>query len=155
MFPGESVMPWDDVNVERHFKEIEERADRIFEEMWEINRPLLLMPDQVWKPALDIYETEEEVIVQVEVAGIKKDEIEITIQGDVLSISGSRIESFPENMTRLDQMEINYGKFQRKVKILVPIDRDRISAMYENGFLKIRLPKRGKVHHYMIKVNPD
>jgi HSP20 family molecular chaperone IbpA len=52
-------------------------------------------------------------------------------------------------------MEINYGRFQRKVKIFTPIDKDKISATYENGFLKIRLPKKGEGHHYMIKVTPD
>jgi len=89
----------------------------------------------------------------VEVAGMKKNEINVTMDRDILTVSGNRIENIPHK-TRLVQMEINYGKFQRKVKIFIPIDRDKISATYEDGFLKITLPKKSEVHH-SIKVTPD
>jgi HSP20 family protein len=148
-------MAWDDINLEKHFEEIHEKANRIFEEMWGMSRPILIMPEQVWKPALDIYETGDEVIVLVEIAGMKKEEINVTLDGNILTISGNRVEAFSANKTRLDQMEINYGRFQRKVKIFTPIDRDKISATYEDGFLKIRLPKREEKHNYTIKVTPD
>ena len=146
-------MAQDDIDIEKHFEEIHERANRIFAEMWEMSRPVLMMPEQVWKPALDIYETEDAVMVVVEVAGMKKNEINVTMDRDILTVSGNRIENIPHK-TRLVQMEINYGNFQRKVKIFIPIDRDKISATYEDGFLKIALPKKSEVHH-SIKVTPD
>jgi HSP20 family protein len=145
-------MARNDFSIEKHFEEIHERANRIFEEMWEMSRPVLMMPDYVWKPALDIYETEDEVIVLVEIAGMKKEEIEVAMQGNTLTISGNRIENVPYKM-KLEQMEINYGKFQRKVKIFTPIELDKIIATYENGLLKIRLPKREEIQQ-SIRVTP-
>ena len=145
-------MAQDDFGIEKRFKEMHERANRIFEEMWEMSRPVLMMPDHVWKPALDIYETEDEVIVLVEIAGMKKEEIEVAMQGNILVVSGNRVENVPYKM-KLEQMEINYGKFQRIVKIFTPIDREKIIAAYENGLLKIRLPKRDEIQQ-LIRVTP-
>jgi len=146
-------MAQDDISIEKHFEEMHERANRIFEEMWEMSRPVLMMPDHVWKPPLDIYETEDEVIVLVEIAGMKKQEIEVAMQGNVLIISGNRIEDVPYKV-KLEQMEINYGKFQRIVKIFTPIERGKITATYENGLLRIRLPK-GEEIQQTIRVIPD
>jgi HSP20 family protein len=142
-----------DYRIEKRFEEMHERANRIFEEMWEMSRPVLMMPDYVWKPALDIYETDDEVIVLVEIAGMKKEEIEVAMQGNILIISGNRTENIPYKK-KLEQMEINYGRFQRIVKIFAPIEREKIIATYENGILKIRLPK-GKEIQQPIRVTYD
>jgi len=148
-------MPWDSDNLDKHFEKLRERANKMFEEMWEMDRPLMMMPDRVWKPALDIYETGAEVIVLVEIAGMKKEAIEVTLKGDVLTISGNRVEGIHKGVTRLDQMEINYGRFQRKVRILKPIESEKVTATYENGFLTVRLPKRAEDRPDMIRVTPE
>jgi HSP20 family protein len=145
-------MAQDDFGIEKRFIEMHERANRIFEEMWEMSRPVLMMPDHVWKPALDIYETEDEVIVLVEIAGMKKEEIEVAMQGNILIVSGNRVEDVPYKK-KLEQMEINYGRFQRIVKIFTPIEREKITATYEKGLLKIHLPKKDEIQQ-LIRVTP-
>lgn len=140
------IMKQDDfIEIERQFEEMQERAIRIFDEMWDMSRPVLMMSENVWRPAVDIYETEDEVIVLVEIAGMKKEDIEVAIQGNILTISGNRREYIPYKV-KLEQMEINYGKFQRKVKIFTPINREKITATYDNGLLKISLPKVEEIH---------
>ena len=89
----------DDIDIEKHFEEIHERANRIFAEMWEMSRPVLMMPEQVWKPAMDIYETEDAVMVVVEVAGMKKNEINVTMDRDILIVSGNRDSKNPDSLS--------------------------------------------------------
>ena len=91
---------------------------------------------------VDIYETAEEVIVLVEIAGMNKKDITVTLDNNILKISGVRPDYSPGTKNRIHQMEIDYGKFERIMKIAIPIDTDNTIASYKEGFLKISIPKK-------------
>jgi HSP20 family protein len=93
----------------------------------------------VWSPPTDAYETEEEYIVRVEVAGMREADFEITIEGGFLLINGVRPD-VPERRA-YHQMEIRFGKFSTAVVIPGSVDLDRSVAEYKDGFLIVKLPK--------------
>jgi HSP20 family protein len=91
------------------------------------------------RPPTDIYETDENFIVRIEIAGMKDDDFEIAVEKDMLMISGNR----PDLNERraYHQMEIRFGKFQVAVGIPVPVNIEGAAAEYKDGFLMIQLPK--------------
>ena len=101
----------------------------------------LFSPSQVWRPATDIYESPDEVIIIVELAGMKEEDINVTLDRNRLKIWGTRLEPGPSSLTRLHQMEINRGDFKRELVITIPIKQDEIIATFRQGLLLIKLPK--------------
>jgi HSP20 family protein len=93
----------------------------------------------VWSPPTDVYETEDAVIVRVEVAGMREEDFEINLEERFLTIRGSR----PDIVERraYHQLEIPFGEFISDVELPVPVMADQIIAIYQNGFLRLVLPK--------------
>jgi len=103
--------------------------------------------DGTWRPSIDIFETEETILVIVDLAGVSRDEIAIEHEGELLRITGSRREPhslYRADLKRCHQMEIDYGPFERVIRIAGPLDSEGIKATHENGFLKIMLPKKDR-----------
>lgn len=92
-----------------------------------------------WGPPADIYETEENFVVRIEIAGMKDEDFEIAVENNVLMVSGNR----PDLNERraYHQMEIRFGKFEVAVDIPVPVEIENATAEYKDGFLLIQLPK--------------
>lgn len=93
----------------------------------------------VWRPPTDVYETVENVIVRMEIAGMRDEDIEVAVQGEVIMISGIRSDT--QERKAYHQMEIPFGKFSVVVELPAPIETDNATAEYKDGFLTIRLPK--------------
>lgn len=137
------------------FKSYDEMVEEFEREMRRLSDDMLLQifrlppgSGEVWAPRVDVYETEEELVVKVCAAGIESSDVEITLSGDgkLLTITGSRGENDAERQGRIRyyQLEVYYGPFHRIVALPdeVDIDRDRMKATYSKGFLRITLPKR-------------
>ncbi len=92
-----------------------------------------------WRPPTDVYETEREYVVRVEVAAMREEEFEVVIENGSLLISGFRPE-IPERRA-YHQMEIRFGKFSTAISLPGPVDPDQAEALYEDGFLVVRLPR--------------
>lgn len=106
---------------------------------------LMNVYDGTWRPSIDIFETEDQILIIVELSGVKQDEMKIEMDGDLLRIGGRRRDPqdlHRTNLKKCHQMEIDYGPFERLVRISLPIDRDKIGATCQDGFLKIMLPKK-------------
>lgn len=98
-----------------------------------------------FQPAMDVYETEKALIVRFELAGVRGADLRVTVDGDVVRVSGVRLAPPPgEEVQRLHQMEIGFGPFERSLRIPVEIDRDAVSANLEEGILTVTLPKRAR-----------
>ena len=93
----------------------------------------------IWSPPTDVYETEGDYVVRVEIAGMHEDDFEITVEDHFLMISGNRLD-IPERRA-YQQMEIRFGKFETIVGLPGPIDLDASRAEYSEGFLTVNLPK--------------
>ena len=98
-----------------------------------------------WQPDVDVFETERGVVVRVELAGIRSDDVRVSVDGQVLRLSGVRGAPEGEEVYRLRQMEITSGPFERQVRIPIAFDRDHVSAHLANGFLTVTLPRRDPV----------
>jgi HSP20 family protein len=98
----------------------------------------------VYHPPTDVYETEEKIVIRVEIAGMREGNFSITFDHYVLSITGTRTE-VPEKRA-FNQMEIFFGEFSSAIEIPSPVDSDNIQAEYEDGFLMVFLPKAAPKH---------
>jgi len=97
---------------------------------------------QEWLPPTDVYETEEEYVVLVEIPGMERSEIKVSFNDNVLKIAGERRNPRREGAVRYHQLEITYGRFVREICFPTPIVKERIRARYQRGILKVVLPKR-------------
>ncbi len=93
-----------------------------------------------WQPNVDVYQTDEAVVVIVELAGIRADNVDISVDGRVLRLSGQRVPGFMAGPRQFYQLEIPHGAYERTVRLPVPVDGDRSEARYRDGFLEIVLP---------------
>jgi len=125
----------------KDFDRFKDQIQRLMGELFKEVRPLGYQPDQSFHPPMDIYETEENLVVVMEIAGMKPEEIQVIFEKDTLSISGVRTEPSSSPKVRLHQMEIDYGKFQRTLRIPFPLKTEEFKATYRQGFLIITVPK--------------
>jgi HSP20 family protein len=95
-----------------------------------------------WQPDVDVFETDANIVVRAEIAGVRSQDLSVSVDGQVLRIRGVRPAPEGPDVMRLHQMEIASGPFERRVRIPMPIDRDRVSAHVGDGFLTVTLPKR-------------
>ena len=95
-----------------------------------------------WQPDVDVFETEKAVVVRVELAGVRGEDLRVTVDGETLRISGARVAPEPADVKRLHQMEIATGPFERRLRIPIAFERDGVTAHLADGFLTVTLPKR-------------
>ncbi len=93
----------------------------------------------IWRPPTDVYETEENIVVKVEIAGMRDEDLEVVVQDNLLLISGSRSDSVERKAYH--QMEIPFGKFSVGIELTIQVNTDNAIAEYKDGFLTIQLPK--------------
>ena len=108
---------------------------------------------RTWRPPTDVYETDEAVIVKVEIAGMNPEDIQISFVDRVLTVRGSRRDT--DAKLSYHCLEIPYGEFDSEVVLPGLYDEDAIEARYESGFLRIVLPKLKREHHVPVQIQPD
>jgi HSP20 family protein len=99
-------------------------------------------PEVSWTPSTDIYETTDEMIAVVEVPGVDRSEIEISVVEDTLTVRGRRHQKEQVQDEHYLRGERHFGPFVRTLALPSVVDTDRIKATYKDGLLEIRLPKR-------------
>ena len=121
--------------LERHYRQLLQDALRQSQQSM-IHRSV------TWRPLADIHESVDTMTVKIELAGMKEEDIEVTLYEDALVISGVRHDDHEhgENLY-YHEAQIRYGPFRVEVYIPSPIDREAVTARYENGFLWVVLPK--------------
>lgn len=102
----------------------------------------------IWRPPTDVYETDEMIVVRMEIGGMREDDFIIELDGRILSIRGQRGELRSDISERraYHQMEIRYGEFSCELEIPAAVDVQRVEAEYRNGFLRVNLPKASPKH---------
>jgi HSP20 family protein len=119
---------------------LREEIDRLFEApLTELARTSQLLSG--WTPALDIYEDQDNLFVRAELAGMKKEDINLSLQDGSLSISGERKSEGKYSDAELYRAERFFGRFQRTVTLPVPVAADKVKAQYKDGILTVTLPK--------------
>jgi HSP20 family protein len=101
---------------------------------WRVN-----LRSPAWQPPTDVYETESAIVVRVEIAGMREEDISVALNGRLLSIKGVR-QDLAERRA-FHQMEIRYGEFALDLELPAYVEGDQAQATYTNGFLRVTLPK--------------
>ena len=114
---------------------LESRREILHAVSWQVR-------SNIWSPPTDQYETEEAYVVRMEIAGMQEDNFEVSLENNILYISGARLD-LPERRA-YQQMEIQFGKFASAVNLPGPVNIDQTHAEYRNGFLVVTLPKENQ-----------
>ena len=131
---------------------MQERMNRMFEDAgrgWRGDEP---SSTTTWSPAVDIYETENDIQVQAELPGVDRKDISLNLEKNVLTLKGERRfekETKQENYHRIERA---YGGFSRSFSIPAIVDEEKIRADYKDGILKIALPKKEQVKAKQIAI---
>jgi HSP20 family protein len=108
--------------------------------------------DAHWIPNTDVYVTEGNLVIKVELAGMRREDLELTVEGNRLMISGQRPDGTRGAKCKFLVMEINYGPFECVIEIPAGYDAREAKAGYQNGFLQIDVPRA--VHATKTKLVP-
>ena len=132
---------------------LQEQFNRLFNEAWEGN-PLDARPT-TWAPAVDIYETEHELVLKADLPEIKPEELDIRVESNLLTIRGERKFEKKVNQDNYLQVERTYGSFARSFSLANTVNIEAIKAEYNNGVLTLSIPKREQAKPKQFKVNVE
>ena len=105
-----------------------------------------------WTPALDLYQTNDDIVALIELPGMRKEDIEISLHDGMLTISGERKDETPEG-EKTARTERFVGKFRRSISLPTRVDANKVNATYKDGLLTVTLPKAEEVKPKQIQVN--
>ena len=105
-----------------------------------------------WSPAVDIYETENELVLKADLPDVSQKDIDVRVENQTLTIAGSRSFEKSEDRKGFHRIERNYGNFVRSFAVPNSFDTDNIGADYQNGVLTVKLPKKEAAKPRQIKV---
>jgi HSP20 family protein len=135
----------------RDLVSLREAMDRLFEDSFV--RPSGWWPaERATTLALDMHESDEDVTVRASIPGVKPEDVDISVKGDVLTISGQTTEEKEEEGGTYHLRERRFGAFQRSVRLPAMIKADKAEATFENGVLTLKLPKVEEAKAKSIKI---
>lgn len=127
-------------SVPARFQRLSDEVDRLFEEM--IHRPWGFSPPAAaWNPSVDLRETPEAFILEVDLPGVKKEGIKVEIEGQDLVLRGERSSDLAQSDERVHYQERYTGSFMRRMALPESVDKDKIDAEFKDGVLRVTLPK--------------
>lgn len=137
---------------------LERRMGRIFNEPltgfdWQLGD----VPTTAWTPVVDIFEEPEHVRIVAEIPGVKPDAVRILVEGNVLTIQGTKEQLVEEKAEKVHRYERTYGAFERSFTLPTTVDPENIKATYEVGVLTVILPKveKAKPREVKLEVVPE
>jgi HSP20 family protein len=144
-----AIIRWDPY---RDMITLRDRMNRLFEDMSSPKGEEKDLVPGAWAPSVDIYETENEVVLAAEIPGVDEKDVEIKVEDNNLTIRGERKfekETKEENYHRIER---SYGSFYRAFTLPSSVDPERIQAEQDNGVLKISMPKRQELKPRKVKI---
>ena len=148
-----TIVKWDPF---RNVAALQDRINRIFDESFSRTDDL---DDDIsmsaWKPLVDIYETDEAIILKAELPGIKKEDVSVEVKDNVLTLKGVRTEEKEIKEKNYYRKERAFGTFSRAFNLQHRIQPDKIKARFKDGVLKIEIPKPEEEKPKQITVNVE
>lgn len=146
-----AIVPW----VRRNRNELgslRSQMDDLFENFFRgFDRPLSLFAERAW-PTVDVAEKDDAIAVRAEIPGCKPEDIEISVYGNTLTLSGEKKESHEDKGEGYYHIESTYGLFRRDIPLPAEVDSDKIEAVVKDGVLSVTLPKAEKSKAVKVKV---
>jgi HSP20 family protein len=131
---------------------ISDEMNRLAREMWDVWSPFSTGDKLV--PQTDLYEENDQLVMKTELPGIEKKDLDISLEGDRLTVKAERKEDIKEGTTHHTR-ECRYGQYYRSIRLPYPVKENKISATLDNGVLEIRLPKAEEVKSRRIEVKAE
>ena len=124
---------------------VQQEMEAVFRTLMVPGRPAARLGSRLWRPAVEVYETPDELVVRAEIAGMDEGRLNVVIDGDLLMIRGDRPDPRRESRRSYHEARIPYGAFGADVYLPFAVEADDASAEYRNGFLNIVLPRAAAV----------
>ena len=135
--PGRAVSPFED--MEKRFEEFFKRPFSMFGPSW---MPRMKFPEMgVISPEMDIFEDGNDVVVKAEMPGLKKEDIEVNLTDDTVTVSGEKKKEEKVEKKDYYRIERSYGSFSRSFRLPKEVQSDKAKATFKDGVLEIRVPK--------------
>jgi len=148
-----TIVKWDPF---RNVAALQDRINRIFDESF--SRTADVDDDismSAWKPSVDIYETDEAIILKAELPGIKTEDVSVEITDNVLTLRGERVEDKEIKEGSYFRKERCFGTFSRAFNLQHRVQPDKIKAKFKDGILEIEIPKPEEEKPKQITVNVE
>jgi HSP20 family protein len=134
------------------FMQLQDRINRVFNETYG-PREEGLMNSGNWIPPVDIYQSgDKELVIKAELPDMKREDIEITVDNDVLTIKGEKKVSTEVKEDQVHRVERQYGVFVRSFALPPSVDSTKVAAEYKNGLLTLRLPLREEAKPRQVQI---
>jgi HSP20 family protein len=130
-----------DDDLMRNIRHLQETMEQLLSDFSRLRMPLLLSKESVWRPMTDVYETEKEFVVRMEIPGMEAKDFSVILVDHMLIIRGVRRDPTPSSRKHFHKMEITLGPFERNIEIPPGFHISSLEAHYENGFLVVRVAK--------------
>ena len=137
----------------RHLTSIQERMNQIFEDALARSRGREEgLRSGMWTPAVDIYESNDSVVVKAELPGVEKDQISVEVKDGILSLRGERKFEKEVKEESYHWIERSYGTFHRSFSLPSSVDEEKVTARMNDGVLEVDLPKKEQAKPKQIRI---
>ncbi|MGH2349735.1 MAG: Hsp20/alpha crystallin family protein [bacterium] len=147
-----SIIRWDPFD---DLASLRESMDKLFEDFFTRRPGPRAATLAVWQPAVEVFDTDHDVVVRAELPGIDPKDVEITVTEGVLTIKGQAKQLHEEKGQNYFRRELRYGAFSRSLALPGGVQGDQAKATYRNGILEVRVPKSEKAKPKSVKVDVE
>ena len=135
----------------RNLTSLQEQVNRLFDSSFKANADNSALT--TWAPAVDIYETENELVIKADLPDMEEKDIDVRVENSMLTIRGER--KFEESVKEDNYLRVEraYGSFSRSFSLPNTVDTAAIQANYKNGVLRVHLPKRAESKPKQVKID--
>lgn len=134
-----SIKKWDPF---RDLLSLQERMNKLFEEsLLQTGKERQDISIAGWSPAMDVMESDEEIVLKAELPGIELKDVEVLIKDNILTLRGERKFEKEEKKENYHRIERSYGVFQRSFTLPATVEQEKVKARMKDGVLEVRLPK--------------
>ena len=130
-------------NFPANFRNFEDAVARM------LNEPRAARP---WSPSVDIFETENELVLKADLPEVKTEDIEVRVENQTLTVKGERKFERDESNRGYHRIERGYGVFERSFTVPASVDPEKVAAEYKNGVLTVKLPKKEAAKPRQVKI---
>jgi HSP20 family protein len=125
----------------RSFGDMDREIDRFIDQYQRHKRPAVQFGAHHWRPLVDLFETPDMVVALVELAGVDQEQLDVVVEGTVLTVRGRREQATDQRPSSYHIMEINHGPFERAIQLPTRVDGEQTRARMHEGMLEICMPK--------------
>ena len=126
--------------------------DRLFDDFFTTRRPSRDLAEMAWEPAVEMYETDHDVVVRAEMPNIDPKAVDITVTNDAITLTGATKHDEEQKDRNYYRRELRYGAFSRTLPLSTEVKAADATATYKDGVLEVRVPKSERVKPTSVKV---